>query len=317
MNLDKDVAKFVQTIEKQGAKPLYELTPIEAREVLLKVQAASEILPKADVSEINIPLGGGRNMRVQIIKPLNTEDMLPIVFYLHGGGWVMGDEKTHERLIKEIANQTNAAVVFPVYEPSPEAKYPQTTTDIFTVLQHIVEHATIYGLNSENLVIAGDSVGANMALVMSLKAKENKYPEIKFQILLYPVGGANFETDSYNTYKNGPWLTKKAMQWFWDKYAPEKNKRKEINASPINASLEQLKDLPPTLVITDENDVLRDEGEALAQKLNDAGIKTASIRFNGTIHDFLMLNALADSAPSKAALLLVCATIKSVFAQTK
>ncbi len=313
MFLDKDVAKFVESVEKNTAKPLYELTPQEAREVLLSAQEEKEENTDIDVSKISAPLGGGRTMPVQIIKPLKAPDTLPIIYYIHGGGWVMGNEKTHARLTRELALKTNAAVVFPIYENSPEAQYPQTTTDLFTVLQYIAEHAASYGLDVEHLAVAGDSVGGNMALVMAMMAKENKGPKIIFQLLLYPVAGANFETDSYKTFANGPWLTKKAMQWFWKQYAPNENNWQENSASPINASPDELSALPPALVITDENDVLRDEGEALAQKLNNAGTSTASVRINGTIHDFLMLNALADSAPSKAALWLVSGALKSYF----
>ena len=313
MFLDKDVAKFVESVEKNTAKPLYELTPQEAREVLLSAQEEKEENTDIDVSKISAPLGGGRTMPVQIIKPLKAPDTLPIIYYIHGGGWVMGNEKTHARLTRELALKTNAAVVFPIYENSPEAQYPQTTTDLFTVLQYIAEHAASYGLDAEHLAVAGDSVGGNMALVMAMMAKENKGPKIIFQLLLYPVAGANFETDSYKTFANGPWLTKKAMQWFWKQYAPNENNWQENSASPINASPDELSALPPALVITDENDVLRDEGEALAQKLNNAGTSTASVRINGTIHDFLMLNALADSAPSKAALWLVFGALKSYF----
>ena len=313
MFLDKDVAKFVESIEKSSAKPLYELSPQEAREVLLSAQESKEKNADADVSEISAPLGGGRAMSVQIIKPAKAPDTLPIIYYIHGGGWVMGNEKTHARLIRKLALETKAAVVFPIYENSPEAQYPQTTTDLFAVLQYIAEHAAAYGLDAERLAVAGDSVGGNMALVMAMMAKENKSPKIIFQLLLYPVAGANFETDSYKVFAEGPWLTKKAMKWFWEQYAPNENNRKEISASPINATPDELSSLPPTLVITDENDVLRDEGEALAQKLNYAGTPTASVRVNGTIHDFLMLNALADSLPTKAALWLVSGALKSYF----
>ena len=313
MFLDKDVAKFVESIEKSSAKPLYELSPQEAREVLLSAQESKEKNADADVSEISTPLGSGRAMSVQIIKPAKAPDTLPIIYYIHGGGWVMGNEKTHARLIRKLALETKAAVVFPIYENSPEAQYPQTTTDLFAVLQYIAEHAAAYGLDAERLAVAGDSVGGNMALVMAMMAKENKSPKIIFQLLLYPVAGANFETDSYKVFAEGPWLTKKAMKWFWEQYAPNENNRKEISASPINATPDELSSLPPTLVITDENDVLRDEGEALAQKLNYAGTPTASVRVNGTIHDFLMLNALADSLPTKAALWLVSGALKSYF----
>lgn len=313
--LDKDAAEFIAKTEAQGGKPLYELTPEEARNVLAGVQK-EYTKPPADVSEINLPLGNGRNMRVILAKPEKAGDPLPVIFYIHGGGWVMGSELTHDRLIRQLAADTGAAVVFPVYELSPESQYPQTTNDLFAALRHIAENGAKYNLDSEYLVIAGDSAGGNMAAVMALMAKaEGSKPKIDFQLLFYPVTDANFETESYNQYAQGPWLTKKAMEWFWQQYAPNKDKRKEIYACPLKAQIEELAGLSPTLIITDENDVLRDEGEAYAAKLSQAGVDVCSIRVNGTIHDFLMLNELADSAPSRTTLTLAAAVIKKQFSQ--
>lgn len=315
-NLIKIVDKFVKQIANGGGKPLYELTPQEARNILLDVQASDDGKLKVKLDKIVVPLENGREMPVEIVKPDDVNDMLPVIFYIHGGGWVMGDEVTHDRLIRELSDAVPAAVVFPIYQQSPEAQYPQTTDDLFAVLQYIVEYAAKYNLDASRLIVAGDSVGANMATVMALKAKNNKFePQIDFQLLFYPVTTAKFDTPSYEQYANGPWLTKKAMEWFWDVYAPDKASRKDIYASPLQASLEELKDLPSALVITAENDVLRDEGEAYALRLNEAGVESASVRFNGTIHDFVMLNALADSVPSKAAMALAVLTLQDVLAK--
>ncbi|MFR6465168.1 MAG: alpha/beta hydrolase, partial [Alphaproteobacteria bacterium] len=200
------------------------------------------------------------------------------------------------------------------YTLSPEAQYPQTTNDLFAVLQYVAEYGAKYNLDTGRLAVAGDSVGGNMAAVMALMAKANdNKPEIDFQLLLYPVTDAAFETKSYNAFAEGPWLTKKAMEWFWKQYAPDENSRGEIYASPLRAASEELEGLPAALIITDENDVLRDEGEAYARKLDEAGVTVGSVRINGTIHDFLMLNALADSVPTKAALALAVVSLQDVF----
>lgn len=314
-HLIKIVDEFVKHISKGGGKQLYEMTPQEARKVLLSVQVSNEDKLKVSIDKIAVPLENGREMSVEIVKPDDVNDVLPVIFYIHGGGWVMGDEITHDRLIRKLADAVPAAVVFPIYQQSPEAQYPQTTDDLFAVLQYIVEYAEKYNLDASRLVVAGDSVGGNMATVMALKAKNNDFePKIDFQLLFYPVTSARLDTPSYEQYANGPWLTKKAMEWFWDAYATDAQ-RKEIYASPLNASLEELKDLPSALIITAENDVLRDEGEAYAYKLNEAGIEAASIRFNGTIHDFVMLNTLADSVPSKAAMALAVKTLQDVLAE--
>lgn len=314
-HLIKIVDEFVKNISKGGGKQLYEMTPQEARKVLLSVQVSNEDKLKVSIDKIAVPLENGREMSVEIVKPDDVNDVLPVIFYIHGGGWVMGDEITHDRLIRKLADAVPAAVVFPIYQQSPEAQYPQTTDDLFAVLQYIVEYAEKYNLDASRLVVAGDSVGGNMATVMALKAKNNDFePKIDFQLLFYPVTSARLDTPSYEQYANGPWLTKKAMEWFWDAYATDAQ-RKEIYASPLNASLEELKDLPSALIITAENDVLRDEGEAYAYKLNEAGVEAASIRFNGTIHDFVMLNTLADSVPSKAAMALAVMTLQDVLAE--
>lgn len=314
-HLDPMVQSFVEELSKNDGKPLYELTPGQAREVLINVQKDKPEVPAADTVETTVPLAGGKTMRVLIVRPLQNTEPLPVIFYIHGGGWVMGNEETHKRLIYELSTQVNAAVVFPIYEPSPESQYPKTTENLFTTLQYMAAHGAEYNLDTSRLAVAGDSVGGNMATVMALMAKAaGNQPEILFQLLLYPVTNAGFETDSYHQFANGPWLTKKAMRWFWDQYAADKEKRKEIYASPLLASKAELANLPPALIITAENDVLRDEGEAYARKLNEAGVKTAGVRINGTIHDFLMLNALTDTAPSQTGLMIAVSALKKALA---
>ncbi len=312
--LMKKVQSFTDKLAEADAAPLYELTPEEARKVLLSVQNIDIEVPDVRKQKINVKLRNGREMPVIIMKPADIDAELPVIFYIHGGGWVMGDDVTHDRLIRELADSVPAAVVFPVYQPSPEAQFPQTTNDLFAVLEYIVKNAGEYKLDISNLVVAGDSVGGNMATVMAMMAKvQGNNPKIDFQLLFYPVTDSDFETESYHKFAEGPWLTKKAMQWFWNQYAPDENDRKNIYASPLKASLEQLKGLPPALVITDENDVLRDEGETYARKLDEAGVEVASVRMNGTIHDFVMLNSLAESAPTRAALALAVFMLQEVF----
>jgi len=314
--LDSDVRKFTDKIAATGAKPLYELTPEEARQTLSALQNDRLERYTPDIREINVPLSGKQSMRVLIINAAGHQNPVPVIFYLHGGGWVMGDENTHARLINSLAAQTNAAVVFPVYTPSPEAQYPTTTENLFTVLQYISANAKDLNLDSQKIVVAGDSAGGNMATVMALMAKQNgNQPPILFQLLFYPVTSAELQSASYQQFANGPWLTQKAMTWFWDQYAPDPTKRRQINASPINASRSELENLPPALIITAQNDVLRDEGEAYARLLNEAGVQVTCVRINGTIHDFLMLNDLADSAPSKTALDLAVCTLRQVFSK--
>lgn len=309
--LVKEVQNFIDKLSAAGGKPLYEMSYEEARDFLLGMQAERKIFAGNEVSDIEVKVGGEYRMPLKIVRPKDAAGKVPVIFYIHGGGWVMGNYATHERLVNELVSQTQAAVVFPVYAPSPESQFPQTTDNLFEALKHMSAHADEYDLDKDNLIVAGDSVGGNMALVMALLAKQRaSEPRIKFMLLLYPVAGADLTTQSYSEFAEGPWLTKKAMQWFWDAYAPDEWQRDSILASPLRASLEELEGLPPALIITAENDVLRDEGEAMARKLDAAGVKTASVRVNGTIHDFLMLNALQKTAPSREGLAVAVDALK-------
>ncbi len=314
IQLMKKEKAFIEKLAEAGGKPLYELTPEEARQVLLGAQNMDIDVPDVRKQKISIKLKDGGEMPVIIMRPADIDDVLPVIFYIHGGGWVMGDDVTHDRLIRELADGVPAAVVFPVYCQSPEAQFPKTTDDLFFVLEYMAKHAEEYDLDVSKLIVAGDSVGGNMATVMALMAKAlGNSPKIDFQLLFYPVTDADFSNESYQIFANGPWLTKKAMEWFWDQYAPDKKDRQNIYASPLKADIEQLKDLPPALIITDENDVLRDEGEAYARKLDAAGVETTSVRFNGTFHDFVMLNALADTAASRTAIDFAISRLQEVF----
>lgn len=309
--LMKGVREFIDKLETGNGKPLYELTPEEARKVLLVAQDIDVEIPETDIETFEITLENDHRILVKIVRPKGCGERLPVVFYIHGGGWVMGDDHTHARLVAELAVKIRAAVVFPVYTPSPEAQFPATTDDLFAVLQRIVLSVADYNIDASRLAVAGDSVGGNMAIAMCLLAKDNgNNPKIACQALFYPVTDAAFETESYLKFADGPWLTKKAMEWFWMQYAPNEKDRQNILASPLRAKPDELEGLPPTLVITDENDVLRDEGEAFAHRLNTAGVDVVSLRFAGTIHDFMMLNALADTAPSKAAVLMAAAYLR-------
>lgn len=310
-NLFQDVQKFMDKLQAAGGKPLYELTPDEAREVLLNVQDVKTEMPEVERQEIETEVGHGRYMRLEITKPKVAEKLLPVIYYIHGGGWVMGDNVTHRRLVSELAVGVQAAVVFPIYEQAPEGQFPLVTEDLFKALQYISQNGDKYGLDASHLAVAGDSVGGNMAAVMAMAAKENGFtPTIDFLLLLYPVTSAAMDTPSYEAFADGPWLTKKAMAWFWDQYLPDKDKRRSKEASPLAATVADLQDLPPVLIITAENDVLRDEGEAFARKLDQAGVKTFAIRCNGTIHDFMVLNELSQTAPTRAAITLAKSKLK-------
>jgi acetyl esterase len=259
-------------------------------------------MPPAEIEDRVISGGPTGEVEIRIVKPQNAPTGLPIVFHSHGGGWILGDKDTHERLDRELANDVQAAVVFVNYTPAPDAQYPTQIEQAYTALEWAVEHAGEFGADAGRLALFGDSVGGNMTAALTIMAKQRKGPEIAAQVLFYPVTDANFDTESYLRYADGPWLTRPAMQWFWDSYLPDEDKRAEIMASPLRASLDDLKGLPTALVVNGENDVLRDEGEAYARKLAEAGVRVTQVRYGGTIHDFVLLNPITDTPAPRGAI---------------
>lgn len=314
--LEPATRAFLEKVNKQGGKPIYQLSPKDARKVLSDLQAAEVAKLPADIDDLDIPVVPEGRVSVRIIRPKGNKEILPVVMYFHGGGWVLGDKGTHDRLVREIANGANAAVVFVNFTPSPEAKYPTPVEEAYAATKYVSENGEKLNLDSSRLAVAGDSVGGNMAAAVLLLAKERGGPKIDYQVLFYPVTNANFDTQSYQQYATGIWLTREAMKWFWNNYLPDEEARKQPTASPLQASLDQLRGQPPALVITDENDVLRDEGEAYAHKLIQAGVNVTAVRYMGTIHDFVMLNALAGTPATCSAIGLANENLRAAFAKS-
>jgi len=291
-----------QAIADATSKPpfLYELGADGARKVLDDIQAAP--IAKLDVDEkwITVPAGVG-DVRVRIVKPVRAAGPLPSILYVHGGGWILGNAGTHDRLVRELAVGVNAAVVFVEYDRSPEARYPVAIEQAYATAQWITRQGAAEGLDASRLANAGDSVGGNMTAALTILAKQRVDVVFLHQSLYYPVTDAAQNTDSYREFADGPFLTAKGMAWFWDAYLTDRGKRGEITVSPLRASTAELAGLPEAFLIVDENDVLRDEGEAYARKLSEAGVRTTSLRYNGIIHDFMMLNPLRETAATTAA----------------
>ncbi|MGW6960385.1 alpha/beta hydrolase [Streptomyces chartreusis] len=289
---------------------LYELGPEGARKVLDDLQAAPVEKPDAEEKWITVPADVG-DVQVRIVKPVGSRGSLPVVLYVHGGGWVLGNAGTHDRLVRELAVGANAAVAFVEYDRAPEAKYPVAIEQAYATAQWITAKGAEEGLDASRLAVAGDSVGGNMTAALTLMAKQRGDVTFVHQSLYYPVTDASQNTDSYREFADGPFLTAKAMAWFWDCYTTDPAQRAEITASPLRASLEDLQGLPPALVIVDQNDVLRDEGEAYAAKLIQAAVPTMSIRINGTLHDFMMLNPVRPTQATTAAMELAIHTLNT------
>jgi acetyl esterase len=299
--LEPAAQAMADTLAASDGPPIYTLSPADARAVLDGAQAGDVPMAPAEIEEHTIPGGPDGTVSITVVKPADKNGSLPVVVYTHGGGWVLGNFGTHERLVRDLTTQTGAAFVFVNYPPSPEARYPVAIEQVYATIQWVARYGVELGLDGSRLAVAGDSVGGNMTAAVTLLAKARGGPDIRYQALLYPVTDAAFDTGSYERFAEGPWLTRAAMRWFWDAYLPDTSRRAEPPASPLRASVEQLRGLPPALVITDEADVLRDEGEAYGRKLRQAGVDVTAVRYEGVFHDFMMLNALAGTNATRAA----------------
>ncbi|MGW1501087.1 alpha/beta hydrolase [Streptomyces mirabilis] len=288
---------------------LFDLAPAEGRKAVDEVQSGEIEMPDIDEEWITVPGGPTGSVRARIVRPAGVTGILPVILYIHGAGWVFGNAHTHDRLVRELAAGAEAAVVFPEYDLSPEARYPVAIEQNYTVAQWVVRQGASKDLDGSRLAVAGDSVGGNMTAALTLMAKERGDVPLLQQVLFYPVTDAHFDTGSYHQFATGYFLRRDGMQWFWDQYTTDEADRAQITASPLRATTEQLTGLPPALVITGEADVLRDEGEAYAGKLREAGVPVTAVRFQGIIHDFVMLNTLRGTHAAEAALTMATRTL--------
>ncbi len=289
--VEHHVRAFLLALNSHAGKPLETLTPAVARQVLVSAQKGAE-LPPCDVEDRLIEQDGLK-VNVTIVRPKGATGVLPVFMFFHGGGWILGDFPTHERFVRDLVVDTGFTAVFVNYTPSPEAHYPTAINEAFAATQWVASHGGEINVDPTRLAIVGNSVGGNMTAVIALKAKANGGPNLKCQVMFWPVTDANFETESYNQYDEGYFLTKPMMKWFWDAYTTDPKQRQEIYASPLQATADQLKGLPPAMIQTAGNDVLRDEGEAYARRLDEAGVDVTAVRYEGLIHDYGLLNALS------------------------
>jgi acetyl esterase len=292
-----------QQVADAFSKPpfLYDMTPADARKVLEDAQSGPVSKLPVDEEWITVPAQVG-DVRVRIIRPQGATGPLPVIVYMHGGGWILGNAGTHDRLVRELAVGARAALAFVEYPNSPEARYPTAIEQGYATAQWITRDGASKGLDASRMAVAGESVGGNMTAALALMAKERGDVSFVQQSMYYPVTDAAMNTASYEQFATGYYLTRKAMQWFWDAYTTDPAQRTEITASPNQASTEQVTGLPPTYLCVEEADVLRDEGEAYAAKLRSAGVPVTTVRYNGTIHDFMLLDALSETRATRAAI---------------
>jgi acetyl esterase len=304
--LEPVTQRFIDSLA--GAPPLSTLTPEAAHAVLTDLQAKPVAMRPAEIEDTTWPVGPTGATRIRIVRPAGARETLPLLFYTHGGGWVLGDTVTHERLVRELADGVHATVVFVDYINSPNAQFPTQNEQAYASLEYAVEHARELNIDPGRVAIAGDSVGGNMAAVLTLMAKERRGPRIRFQVLFYPVTDYRKDSASYRKFENGPWLTAQTMQWMFDLQGFTGNEGSD--AFPLRATLEQLRGLPDALIITDD-DILQDEGEAYAAKLGQAGVRVTAVRYNQTIHDFVMLNPLAETPAVRGAVQQAISALRS------
>lgn len=316
------VASHAQPLEPAAAgfaeaaaagKPIYELAYADARAVLAGVQA-EKVAASAPTTTQDLvwKIGPTGAVRIRIVRPADAQGSLPAILYYHGGGWVMGDRNTHDHLIRELAVQSRAAVVFVEYDNAPDVRYPVNNEQAYAALEYVAAHGVALGIDGTRLAVAGDSAGGNMAIAITMMAKDRAGPQISHQLLFYPVTDDVSDNASYRAFGEGPFLTRRAMDYFLEANFPA-DRRQDVLAFPLRASLDRLSGLPAATIIVAENDLLRDEGEAYGRRLIEAGVPVATIRFNGTIHDFVMLNPLAASEPARAAISEGAARLRAAF----
>jgi acetyl esterase len=307
MQLEPTTQNFIDA--GKDAPPLYKLTPEAAHKVLTDLQSQPVELQRADINDVVWPVGPTGETSIRIVRPAGSGTRkLPLLMYFHGGGWVLGDKITHNRLVRELANGVGAAVVFVDYINSPKAKWPAQPEQAYASLLYAVKHANELHIDASRIALAGDSVGGHMTAAVTLMAKERGGPKLRYQVLFYPLLDYISDRDSYVRYAEGPWLITKTMKWMFDLVGLN-GKETEVWTWPVRASVDQLRGLPDALIIVDD-DILRDEGELYARKLAAAGATVTSVRYNDTIHDFVMLNPLAKTPATRAAIAQAIAVLK-------
>jgi acetyl esterase len=308
-NLSTEVKAFLKVLNS-GGQPVESLPFADARQVLVDVQSSYKVdISGIDVSEKTI-VSDGYTIKLNIVRPAAIKDLLPVFIFIHGGGWVLGDFPTHERMVRDLVVLSGAVGVFVNYTRTPDAAYPRAINEIYAATKWVAEHGAEINVDGKRLAVVGNSVGGNMTAVTALMAKDKHGPEIKLQIMMWPIVDASFETESYKLFGQDRFLTTPLMKWMYDMYIKDPAKRNDIYASPLQASVEQLKGLPPALIQVAENDILRDGGEAYGRKLGEAGVIVTTIRYNGVIHDFGLLNGIAEIPQTRSLFVQAAAELK-------
>ncbi|MFE2723379.1 alpha/beta hydrolase [Kitasatospora sp. NPDC059327] len=253
-------------------------------------------------TRLALPTPNGR-VRIQVIRPVDAARPTPVVLYLHGLGWALGDADSYRHLLREFAVGADAAVVFVDYGRPPAARFPVAVEQCYAVARWIAEHGHEIGLDGSRMAAAGDSAGANLVAALTLLLRRRGGARLLHQVLLCPVTDADFDTPSYRAFAEGYFLHRADMRRFWDAYLPDPAHRTQAVAAPLRAEPSELTGLPPALVITAEADVLRDEGEAYAARLRRAGVPVVATRYQGVVHGFVLLDSHCRTDSARSALI--------------
>jgi acetyl esterase/lipase len=299
--IDPQVRAFLAELNKDSS-PFWELPQPKPQEILTGLQNKRPV----DMSGVKIiektVTQDERTVKLYVMTPQEVKGKPGVLFFVHGGVWIVGNFQNHQRLLRDLVVGSGQIGVFVEYTPLPEARYPIQIEESYAALKWVATHAGDFGGDGSRIAIAGNSVGGDMTAALTLLAKDRNGPKLAYQVLLIPATDASVDTDSYHEFATGRFLPRAFMKYGWDLYAPDEKTRNNPYVSPLRASKEELKGLPPALVITAENDPLRDEGEAYARKLKEAGVTVTSTRYNGMIHDFVLLNAIHEVPGVQAAL---------------
>jgi acetyl esterase len=300
-DIDRRTRTFLRDLNKDS-NPFWELPGDEPRNVVTALQERTPVdLSGITVTEQRIDAGGS-SISLYVVRPEGATGILPVFLFFHGAVWIAGNFQNHKRLVRDLVVGSRAVAVFVEYTPVPEAHYPVQLNEAFDAAVWVSMHGNDIGVDGSRLAVSGNSVGGNMAAALTLMAHDDGGVNIVYQQLLWPALDTDLNTASYRAYGEGRFLPRAFMQYGWEHYVPEAGLRKHRYVAPLHASLDELKGLPPTLIQTAANDVLRDEGEAYARKLDQAGVDVTCVRYNGAIHDFGLLNALRDIPGTEAAL---------------
>lgn len=299
--LDPQVRTFLSVLNKDTS-PFWELPQPRPQQILTGLQSGTPVDMSGVTTTERTITENGRTVKLYVMKPEHVKGKPGVLLFIHGGVWIVGNFANHQRLLRDLVVESGQIGVFVEYTPLPQAKFPTQLEESYAALQWVATHANELGADGSRIAVAGNSVGGNMTAALSLMAKDRNGPKIRYQVLLIPATDASVDTASYHAFGTGRFLARSFMEYGWNLYAPDAATRNNPYVSPLRASLDQLKGLPPALVVTAENDPLRDEGEAYARKLKDAGVDVAAVRYNGTIHDFVLLNALRHVPSTEAAL---------------